>query len=118
MFGEGELALRHRHACARILHALCTQAKIKIETIKIDGIMNLFLNSCVYICLDFFSFTVIPGKNREKICLFFQGPTFGFGQDELDVPDRHLKNLTVQFWPEILYWILSRTVTSHQKVHF
>ena len=27
MFGEGELALRHRHACARILHALCTQAK-------------------------------------------------------------------------------------------
>ena len=28
MFGEGELALRHRHACARILHALGTQAKI------------------------------------------------------------------------------------------
>ena len=27
IFGEGELALRHRHACARILHALCTQAK-------------------------------------------------------------------------------------------
>ena len=54
----------------------------------------------------------------KKYVFFFQGPTFRFGQDELDVPDRHLKNLTVQFWPEILYWILSRTVTSHQKVHF
>ena len=31
MFGEGELALRHRHACARILHALCTQAKMSLN---------------------------------------------------------------------------------------
>ena len=34
------------------------------------------------------------------------------------MPDCHLENLSVHFSPEILCRILSRTVPSHQKVHF
>ena len=45
IFGEGELALRHRHACARILHALCTQAKKGKEAESI-----IFLFSAVHLC--------------------------------------------------------------------
>ena len=66
--GPGELLLRLRELdvieerlpenelqLLTVNGALTLEKKIKIETIKIDGIMNLFLNSCVYICLDFLS---------------------------------------------------------------
>ena len=52
MFGDGELALRHRHACARILHALCTQAKS--------------LNICTADIYTFCSANVCGGDSRSK----------------------------------------------------
>ena len=57
----------------------------------------------------------MPGKNREKICLFFLGPTVRVGQNSQDFPDCRLTNLTVHFFPENLWRNLSRTVGPSQQ---